>query len=131
LSQARIVLTDSGGVQEETTALGIPCLTLRENTERPVTVTRGTSHIVGQDFDVTGVFGTDVVGIDTGITMVMAENARTSFVWDTFMKNPEARRGMERAGFKAYLPAPAQQTERVPPPTFQTRAQSRLIVERL
>jgi len=51
LSHARIVLTDSGGVQEETTALGIPCLTLRENTERPVTVTRGTNHIVGQDFE--------------------------------------------------------------------------------
>ena len=41
----------------------------------------------------------DVIGIDTGITMVMAENARTGFVWDTFMKSPEARRGMERAGF--------------------------------
>jgi hypothetical protein len=34
----------------------------------------------------------------------MAENARTGFVWDTFMKNPEARRGMEQAGFKAYTP---------------------------
>jgi hypothetical protein len=43
-----------------------------------------------------------VIGIDTGITLVMAENARTRFVWDTFMKNPEARRGMERAGFKTY-----------------------------
>lgn len=42
----------------------------------------------------------DVVGIDTGITMLMAENARTGFVWETFMKNPEALRGMERAGFK-------------------------------
>jgi hypothetical protein len=41
-----------------------------------------------------------VVGIDAGITMVMAENARSGFVWDTFMKNPEARRGMARAGFK-------------------------------
>ncbi len=49
-----------------------------------------------------GWYDTDVVGIDTGITMVMAENVRTSFVWDTFMKNPEAKRGMERAGFKAY-----------------------------
>jgi hypothetical protein len=47
----------------------------------------------------------DVVGIDTGITLVMAENARTGFVWDTFMRNPEARRGMERAGFKPYQPA--------------------------
>jgi len=44
----------------------------------------------------------DVVGIDTGVTMVMAENARTGFVWDTFMKNPEAARGMDRAGFKVY-----------------------------
>jgi hypothetical protein len=46
-------------------------------------------------------YDTDVVGIDLGITMVMAENVRTSFVWDTFMKNPEAKRGMDRAGFKA------------------------------
>ncbi len=46
-------------------------------------------------------YDTDVVGIDVGITMVMAENARTGFVWDTFMKNPEARRGMARAGFKS------------------------------
>ena len=45
-------------------------------------------------------YDTDVIGIDTGITMVMAENARTGFVWNTFMKNPEAQRGMERAGFK-------------------------------
>jgi hypothetical protein len=42
----------------------------------------------------------DVVGIDSGITMLMAENARSGFVWETFMKNPEAQRGMERAGFK-------------------------------
>ncbi|HEY2120665.1 MAG TPA: glucoamylase family protein [Candidatus Acidoferrum sp.] len=45
-------------------------------------------------------YDTDVVGIDIGISMVMAENARTSFVWNTFMKNPEAQRGMDRAGFK-------------------------------
>jgi hypothetical protein len=44
----------------------------------------------------------DVIGIDTGITMLMAENARTGFVWETFMRNPEARRGMERAGFQSY-----------------------------
>jgi len=48
-SGASLVLTDSGGLQEETTALGIPCLTLRENTERPVTVTMGTNIIVGTD----------------------------------------------------------------------------------
>jgi UDP-N-acetylglucosamine 2-epimerase (non-hydrolysing) len=48
-SGSRLVLTDSGGIQEETTVLGIPCLTLRENTERPITVTLGTNKIVGTD----------------------------------------------------------------------------------
>src|SRR5690606_18221880 len=46
---ASLILTDSGGLQEETTALGIPCVTLRENTERPVTVDEGTNTIVGVD----------------------------------------------------------------------------------
>ena len=45
--RARLVLTDSGGVQEETTVLGVPCLTLRENTERPATVDHGTNQVVG------------------------------------------------------------------------------------
>jgi UDP-N-acetylglucosamine 2-epimerase (non-hydrolysing) len=49
LMDAQVVLTDSGGIQEETTALGVPCLTLRDNTERPVTVTEGTNTIVGTD----------------------------------------------------------------------------------
>lgn len=49
LSSARIVLTDSGGLQEETTALGVPCLTMRENTERPITVEQGTNTMVGRD----------------------------------------------------------------------------------
>ena len=48
-SGARLVLTDSGGIQEETTVLSIPCLTLRENTERPITVEMGTNRIVGTD----------------------------------------------------------------------------------
>ena len=48
-SQARIIITDSGGLQEESAVLGIPCLTLRENTERPITVTHGTSTLVGRD----------------------------------------------------------------------------------
>ena len=51
-SNSRLVLTDSGGVQEETTVLGIPCLTLRQNTERPITVTEGTNRIVGNDPEV-------------------------------------------------------------------------------
>jgi len=49
MADSKFVLTDSGGVQEETTVLGIPCLTLRDNTERPVTVTHGTNIVVGSD----------------------------------------------------------------------------------
>jgi UDP-N-acetylglucosamine 2-epimerase (non-hydrolysing) len=50
-SGARLVLTDSGGLQEETTVLGIPCLTLRENTERPITIEMGTNRLVGTNPD--------------------------------------------------------------------------------
>ena len=48
-SQSRIVLTDSGGLQEETTYLQIPCVTIRENTERPITLTEGTNVLAGSD----------------------------------------------------------------------------------
>lgn len=51
MQSAKMVLTDSGGLQEETTALGVPCITLRENTERPITVDQGTNTIVGTDPD--------------------------------------------------------------------------------
>ncbi len=49
MASAKLVLTDSGGIQEETTALGVPCITLRENTERPITVQSGTNTVVGRD----------------------------------------------------------------------------------
>ncbi len=49
MSEAAVVLTDSGGIQEETTALGVPCLTLRENTERPITIEQGTNTLAGRD----------------------------------------------------------------------------------
>ena len=51
MDRASIVLTDSGGVQEETSVLGVPCLTLRDNTERPVTCELGTNQLVGTDPD--------------------------------------------------------------------------------
>jgi len=51
LTNARLVLTDSGGIQEETTALAVPCLTMRDNTERPVTIEQGTNTLVGRNRD--------------------------------------------------------------------------------
>ncbi len=48
-SNSKMTLTDSGGLQEETTVLGVPCLTLRDNTERPITISEGTNHLVGLD----------------------------------------------------------------------------------
>jgi UDP-N-acetylglucosamine 2-epimerase (non-hydrolysing) len=74
-SEATMVITDSGGLQEETTALGVPCLTVRENTERPVTVTEGTNTIVGLDPD----------GIRRGASEILAGRAkrgRLPHLWD-------------------------------------------------
>ena len=73
-SHARLILSDSGGLQEESTALGIPCLTLRENTERPVTVTHGTNRIVG----------TSPAKILDGFTAAMSEGpvSRRPPLWD-------------------------------------------------
>jgi UDP-N-acetylglucosamine 2-epimerase (non-hydrolysing) len=51
MKDAKVVLTDSGGIQEETTALGVPCITLRDNTERPITVSQGTNTVVGTNTD--------------------------------------------------------------------------------
>jgi UDP-N-acetylglucosamine 2-epimerase (non-hydrolysing) len=60
MASAACVLTDSGGIQEETTALGVPCLTLRTTTERPITVTQGTNRIVGLDPDAVGAAWDDI-----------------------------------------------------------------------
>jgi UDP-N-acetylglucosamine 2-epimerase (non-hydrolysing) len=73
VNDCRFALTDSGGVQEETTYLGIPCLTLRENTERPVTVTLGTNRLV------------TAADLSTAVGRVLAGPRRTSCsipLWD-------------------------------------------------
>ncbi len=58
MDHAALVLTDSGGIQEETTVLGVPCFTLRDNTERPITVSEGTNTLVGADGrDLAAAFG--------------------------------------------------------------------------
>lgn len=75
LSEASLVLTDSGGIQEETTALGIPCLTLRENTERPITVTAGTNHLVGRN-------PTHILAAARKILAGHSKRARVPEMWD-------------------------------------------------
>jgi len=75
MAGAKLILTDSGGLQEESTALGIPCLTLRENTERPVTVTEGTNTIVGNNTEVIINAAMDV--LDTG-----GKSGRIPELWD-------------------------------------------------
>ncbi len=75
MAGARIVLTDSGGLQEETTALGVPCLTLRENTERPITVEQGTNTMVGRD---TAAIRKEAAGILAG----HGKQGRVPELWD-------------------------------------------------
>lgn len=75
LASARLVLTDSGGLQEETTVLGVPCLTMRENTERPVTVTLGTNLLVGTNPDAIIAAADRVLGDD-------AVTGRIPPLWD-------------------------------------------------
>ncbi|MEO5698274.1 MAG: UDP-N-acetylglucosamine 2-epimerase (non-hydrolyzing) [Burkholderiaceae bacterium] len=75
MAPASLVLTDSGGLQEETTALGVPCLTLRDNTERPITIEQGTNTLVGADR----------VAILTGVDEILAgrgKRGRVPELWD-------------------------------------------------
>ncbi len=75
MAGATVVLTDSGGLQEETTALGVPCLTLRENTERPITIAEGTNTMVGRD----------VQAIRDGVAVILAGQGKRGRVperWD-------------------------------------------------
>jgi hypothetical protein len=85
-----------------------PCVRVLENIKNHYGQRAWTQYGFVDAFNpLTNWYDSDVVGIDTGITMVMAENARTGFVWNTFMRNPEAQRGMERAGFKPYKAPPS------------------------
>jgi UDP-N-acetylglucosamine 2-epimerase (non-hydrolysing) len=75
MSAATVVLTDSGGVQEETTALGVPCLTMRENTERPITIEQGTNTLVGRDRD-------RILDLIDEILTSGGKRGRTPELWD-------------------------------------------------
>ena len=93
MRDAKLVLTDSGGIQEETTALGVPCLTLRENTERPITLAEGTNTLVGPD----------PAAIRAAFREVMANGGKTGRIpeyWD-------GRAAMRIAHtLQSWLPAP-------------------------
>ena len=72
---ATVVITDSGGMQEETSFLGVPCLTLRENTERPITVSQGTNQLIGRDISL----------LKSGVQRILAgdiKNASSIPLWD-------------------------------------------------
>ena len=75
MANATVVLTDSGGMQEETTALGVPCLTLRENTERQITVEQGTNTIVGRD-------GSAILAAVEAILAGGGKRGRVPELWD-------------------------------------------------
>jgi len=75
MSAATVVLTDSGGMQEETTALGVPCLTMRENTERPITIEQGTNTLVGRDRD-------RILELIDEILTTGGKRGRTPELWD-------------------------------------------------
>ncbi|MEO8936747.1 MAG: UDP-N-acetylglucosamine 2-epimerase (non-hydrolyzing) [Burkholderiaceae bacterium] len=75
MSKATLVLTDSGGLQEETTALGVPCLTLRENTERPITISEGTNTLCGTD-------ARRIVDTALGIVATGGKRGRSPELWD-------------------------------------------------
>src|SRR6185369_3397679 len=75
MAGATLVLTDSGGMQEETTALGVPCLTLRENTERPITIEQGTNTLVGRDRDA-------ILREDEEILAGRGKRGRVPELWD-------------------------------------------------
>jgi UDP-N-acetylglucosamine 2-epimerase (non-hydrolysing) len=75
MASAKLVLTDSGGMQEETTALGVPCLTMRENTERPITVEQGTNTLVGRDHD-------RILALVDAILRTGGKRGRAPELWD-------------------------------------------------
>ena len=75
MARAALVLTDSGGMQEETTALAVPCLTMRENTERPITVEQGTNTLVGRD-------RTRILQLVDEILATGGKRGRTPELWD-------------------------------------------------
>jgi UDP-N-acetylglucosamine 2-epimerase (non-hydrolysing) len=102
MAAAKVVLTDSGGIQEETTALAVPCLTMRENTERPITIAEGTNTLVGRD-------RTKILAAVDEILATGGKRGRRPELWDghaarriaTHLAGWLAARGAERVEARA------------------------------
>ena len=75
MAEAKMVITDSGGIQEETTILGVPCLTVRPNTERPVTISHGTNKLIGNKKE-------DIIGEALRVIKGNDRSTRTPPLWD-------------------------------------------------
>lgn len=99
-SQAKFVMTDSGGLQEETTALGIPCLTMRPNTERPITIDEGTSTLVGSDMELLAESIRSILDADY-------RAGRCPELWDGLAGSRIARLLAESLGARERVPMPA------------------------
>ena len=97
MSNATLVLTDSGGMQEETTALGIPCLTLRENTERPITIEQGTNTLVGRDRG----------AIERGFDEIMSGKGKRGRVPELWDGRAAERIAAHLSDWLAHRPSPA------------------------
>jgi UDP-N-acetylglucosamine 2-epimerase (non-hydrolysing) len=98
LSKATLVLTDSGGIQEETTALGVPCLTLRENTERPITISQGTNLLVGTDPEKIVLAATEILAGNgkTGCIPALWDGQAAKRIVDVLIKEvPRSKRNIE------------------------------------
>ena len=80
--QAAMVITDSGGIQEETTFLGVPCLTVRENTERPITITRGTNQLVGRNLERLRAAARQIIDRDGSLSRQNEPNTNRVPLWD-------------------------------------------------
>lgn len=94
MSSARLVLTDSGGIQEETTILQVPCLTLRENTERPVTIEMGTNRLVGTDPETIAVAAREALEAPAGPsrTPELWDGRAAARIWDVLEKQASRTR---------------------------------------
>lgn len=80
--RAAFVITDSGGIQEETTFLGVPCLTVRENTERPITLTKGTNQLVGRDLQRLHAAAWEILKRDSGAQDTRKSGGNRISLWD-------------------------------------------------